>query len=342
MNSVWRLAAAAVVCAAAARAQVKACHIPQSATAAVCVDVREIVGSPMGAFAQRLLDDNAKRGLSWLESACGINLTNDVDAFVAYTTGGLQTTGVVQIIYGRFDAAKLTALIGGAKDFQNKAVGERSLLCWTENGRRRYLCFVEPTMAALTWDEDALRQLVARADGGQPAGEGRFATLAARKKGRFVAAQVNSVAELAAKNPQLQVLKQAEALLLEVGQLAGANGLSLSLAVKAPTAEQAQQLQQAAQGLQALLMLQAGQNPEAAALAQGASVGLQERIVTVGLDVPEAALQKMVTIRIEQQRAAQEARRAARAERKKAELGVADKDDEGGAPEAKKPERPAF
>ncbi len=327
-----------VVCAAAmAQAQVKPRHVPPDATAVAHVDLKELNASPMGAFIRQSLDDNARRGLAWLQSMAGINLTNDVDAIVAYATGKLQTTGVVQVAYGRFDVAKLTAVAGGAKEFQNKALGERSLLSWAEGRKRRHLCFVDPTMVLLAWDEAHLVEAVARIDrtAGVEEGESPFAQVLSRKKGRFVAAQVTDVAGLADSNPKLQMFRQAEAALLEISQMDETNGVSCALAVKTPSKELATQLGQAAQGLQALFLLQAAQNPEAAEVAQGVKVALQEDLVTVTLKLKEESLQKMVQVRLEQRRAADAARRAAR-------KAAREPAGEGEAVAEKKPERPAF
>ncbi len=91
----------------------------------------------------------------------------------------------------------------------------------------------------------------------------------------------------------------------------------------------AQQLNQAALGLQALVMLQAAQNPDAAALAQGVKVALQDTVVTVNLQLPEETLKKMLQIQVAQREAAQAARQAKR--------------EAAPAPGAgKQPERPAF
>lgn len=331
--------------AAAAQAQVKVSHVPSDATAVLHLDLKELSQSPMGQFLQQSLDDNARRGLSWLQSSAGINLTNDVDALVVYTRGKMQTTGVVHIVYGRFDVAKLTAAVGGGKAFQNKALGDRSLLSWSEGGNRRHLCFIDPTMLVLAWDEAQILEAIARVDGAARAaeGEGPFEQVLSQKKGRFLAAQATRVAELGNANAQLQVLKQAEALRLEIGQLADQNGVACTLAVKASTREQAQQIQQAAQGLQALMMLQAAQNQDVAALAQNIQVALQDEIVTVALNLPESLLGKLLRMRVEQQRAAQEARRARREARQKAAGAAGDAGDGDGEPAAeKKPVRPAF
>ena len=293
-----------------AQAQIRAGHVPSDATAVIHVDLKELNASPMGLFVRQSLDDNMKRGLDWLQSVCGINLTNDVDSFVAYTQGGLRTSNVVQVASGRFNVARLTSAAGGAKEFQNKAVGERSLLSWRENATRRQLCFVDPTMVLLAWDEQQILQALARIDGpAQAGGETPFDQVLSHKKGRFLALQANSAAELAVNNPQFQMLKQAEALRLEIGQMADTNGLVGRLVVKAANKELAQQMGQAALGIQALFQLQAAQNPEVAAIAQGVHITQQDDFVTLDMELTEEMLKKLIQVRVEQHKAAVEARK---------------------------------
>lgn len=337
----WVFSAGLVVgLAVSAVADIQAKHFPSRANWMLHLDLKALNGAPMGGFIRQSLDENVKRGLASFQTLSGINLTNDIDSLVVYGTAAAKT-GAVMVVYGRFDVAKLTAVVGGAKEYQNKVLGERSLLSWNDKGRRTNLCFVDPTIAVLSQDEQAVREEVARIDG-QAAGMGDggpFSRVLEHEKGRFLAVQASDISGLGAANPQIQMFKQAEAFLLEVGQLSGANGLDCSLAIKARTQEMAQQFSQAAQGLQAILQLQAAQNPDAAALAQGAKVGLQGDVVSVSLALPEERLRKMAQARIEQHRAAAEARRAARLEKQGQAAGQAE-----GAPEAggNKAVRPAF
>jgi hypothetical protein len=157
--------------------------------------------------------------------------------------------------------------------------------------------------------------------------DGPFGNVLSHHKGRFLAVQANNLPAFAGTNPQLLLFKQAEALMLEIGQMPGANGLDCALAVKAATPEQAQQMNQAALGLQAIFQLQASQNPDVAAVAQGVKVGMQNNIVTVNLSLTEAMLKKQIQGRVEQRKAAQATRLAAPA---------------AAADEGKKPERPRF
>jgi hypothetical protein len=321
---------AITLCAAApAMAQLKAAHFPADAKWVMHVDLKALNEAPMGQFLRQALDEEARRRLGALKASSGIDAEKDIDSLVVCGKGATQAGGLMYA-YGRFDVQKLTAIAGGAKQFQNKALGERSLLSWSDKGKRTHLCFIDPTLIVMSQDEQLVQEAVGLIDGrakGLSSGSS-LARLLSHKPGRFVALQANNLAELAGANPQMQLFKQAEAAQLEIGQMAGANGLACSLALKAPNAETAQQLNQAAMGLQALALLQASQNPDAAELAQSVKVSQQETFVTVDLTLPETLIRKQLQARAEQRKAAQANRQAARAARP----GAA----------AEKPERPAF
>lgn len=322
----------AVCMATGVRAQIKTQHFPADAKWVLHLDLKALNESPMGLFIRQSMDENAMRGMASLHAMSGINLTNDVDSLVVYGKGNAETGGVVYA-YGRFDMQKLTTVAGAAKEFQNKAFGERSLLSWSDRGKRTSLCFVDPTLVVLSQDERLVQEAVGIIDGkvAGMAKDGPFGKVLAHDKDRFFALQANNLAAFSGANPQLQMFKQAEAAMLEIGQMAGTNGLDCTLAIKAATPESAQQMNQAAMGLQALFQLQAAQNPEVAAVAQGVKVSLQDNYVTVNLKMTEEMLKKQVQARIEQSKVAQAERKAAR----QAEAGEA-------PPEQQKLERPAF
>ena len=299
-----------VACAVtAAQAQINAKHFPADAKWMLHLDLKTLSGAPMGQFVQQALDENAQQGLTKFQSVSGINLTNDIDSLVMYGKGDVQAGGVLYA-YGRFDVAKLTATAGGAKEFQNKVCGEHSLLSWNDKGKRMNLCFIDPTLAILSQNEQQVQDAVALVSGQSGMGDGGpFASVLAHNKGRFIAVQANNIASLVKNNQQLQMLKQADAVRLEVSQLTGGNGLECTLVVKAASKELSQQLGQAAQGIQAILLLQEAQNPDAAALARGIKVAQQDDFVTVSLKVTEEMLRKQIQLRREQGKTSAAARK---------------------------------
>ncbi len=286
----------------AAQAQIQARHFPQDAQWVLHMDLKALNESPMGHTLKRSLDDQMRRGVAALKAASGIDLTNDVDSVVVCGKGGNAEAGGVMYAYGRFNIPKLTAIAGGAKEFQNKPFGKRNLLSWSDKGKRTNLCFINPTLVVMSQQERLLQEAVSVIDGkakGMEAGQS-FAKMLAHRKGRFLAAQANNLSALTGTNPQFQLLKQAEALLLEIGQMNGANGFDCALVLKAANKEMAQQMNQAAMGLQALFMLQATQNPDLAEAAQNLKVSMQDNYVTVNLQLPEEMLKKALQARLGQ------------------------------------------
>lgn len=315
-----------------ASAQIKSEHFPADIAWVLRLDVKEINQSEMGQFLRDTLfqEENARHGLAALEGATGIKLTHDLHAIVAYGWETMRRGGVV-FVYGRFDVARLTGLAAKAEDYQNKALGERSLLAWGNPGQRAYLCFVDATLAIFSQDEARVREAVARVDGqaSDHGGGGAFAKTLTHEAGRFFAMQTSNLGMLSELNPQLKALKLANDALIEIRQMRATNGLEIMLAARASEAQVAEQLEQAAQGIQALTQLQAEKNPDAAAVAKGARVERVDDVVTVTLPIAEAALRERIQIRVEQRKAAMEARRPA---------GGPEQPD----PPAPQPERPPF
>jgi len=138
--------------------------------------------------------------------------------------------------YGRFNIPKLTAIVGGSTDFESQTCGAHKVLSWSDKGKRTNLCFINPTLAVMSQDEQLVQEAITLIDGKAKglSSDQSFAKMLMHRKGRFLSIQANNLAALAGANPQFQLFSQAEALQLEIGQLNGANGLDCALALKAP------------------------------------------------------------------------------------------------------------
>jgi hypothetical protein len=102
----------------------------------------------------------------------------------------------------------------------------------------------------------------------------------------FVLGIAEGIGQDANLPPNAAVLKKAEGGRLVIGEKGEA--LALNLDVKAASAEVAQQIQQLVQGLLALGALNADQKPDLAALVQGARVGQNGTLVSIGVEIPVA------------------------------------------------------
>lgn len=282
----------------AANAQLKPSYFPQDTEWMLQLDVKALCESPMLRFIESALDEGAQRSLAAFQAMCGVNLTNDLDTVVVCGKGGMQDGGGVIYACGRFDVKRLTTLMGGAKEYSNAAIGEHSLISWTDNGKRNHACFIDPTLVVISQDEALAKQAV-ELIGGKAGGlaANAFAKTLERNKGRFAALQANKLSQLASVNPQLAMLGQAEALQMELGQLDTGKGLKLSLSIKSQNAEQAQQLSQTVLGLKAIMAMQAQQQPEIAKIAQNIDVSSQDTFVTLNMKLPEEMLQQAIAAR---------------------------------------------
>lgn len=286
------------VFAASLQAQFKASYFSRDTQWILHADLKALNQSSMGHFLQRSLDDQVLRRLAALKAVSGIDLTNDVDAVAVCGKGNAEAGGIVYAS-GRFDVAKLSTIIGGAEAFQSQPFGKHTLLSWTDKGKRVYLSFAGSKMVVLSMSEPLLRETLNLIDGKSPrlglAADAPAAGLLAHREGRFLTLQADNLSSLASTNNlPWQILAQAQALHLEVSQMSGANGLDCTLTLFAPNRETAQQMQQTAVGLQALFMMQAAKNPEAATAAQQVKVAVDDVRVSLTLQVPEALLLKVL------------------------------------------------
>jgi|GEM_PF-3594279 len=290
-----------LLCCAAglACAQFKPAHIPEKATWLAQLDMKALRSGTLIETLTPLLDEGALRQIAWFHIATGLNLTNDLDTLVLFGKGNVPTNAVLAL-YGRFDVPRITTLLGtwAAKDFINRAVGERSLLSWTDNdGQRSNLCFIDPTHLVFSRNEQEAVEAIKQA--ASPAAPNTvLATAMASVTNRFGVLQMNNVADFVADNQQLVILKDTDALVLELFMTPGEGGIEGALALNVGNPEQATLLQQILLGLQAILTMQAKENPEAAALAQKVKVGLNEQRVGLRMKLPQQDLKQMVAAEV--------------------------------------------
>ena len=276
-----------------ASAQFKPTHVPENATWIAQLDAKALRKSATGALVLQLLDDGALRQIAAVQAATGLNLTNDIDTVVLFGNGNTQSNAVLSL-YGRFDSARISTLLGAAKDFQNQALGNLSLLSWTDNGQQVNLCFVDPTHAVLSRDKKAATEAVKQAAAPAGAVNAALQKVLTPAPGRFLALQMNNVADFVADNQQLVILKSADALVLELMEADGSDAIEGAVMLKVGDVEQATQLQQILLGLQALLTMQAKENPEIAALAQQIKVDCKEQFVRLNVRLPQQTLKQMI------------------------------------------------
>ena len=290
-----------IVCCAAglAFAQFKPAHIPEKATWFAQLDAKALRESAVAGLVLQLLDDNALRQLAGIHAATGLNLTNDIDTVVLFGKGNPQANAVLSL-YGRFDVNRIATILGMGNEFQNRAIGNRNLLSWTDNGQRNNLCFIDPTHAVLSRDETEAVEAVKQVAGGTA--NATLAKTLTPVSNRIIAFQLNNMEDFVAENQQLVILKGTDSLILELsvkpGEGGEKDGIDGTIALSAGNLEQATQLHLVLLGLQAFLTLQAKENPQLAMLAQQVKIDLQGQLITLRMNLSHQVLKQLVDAQI--------------------------------------------
>ena len=276
-----------------ALAQFKPAHIPANATWVAQLDVKALRENVTAALVLQLLDDASLRQLAAIHAATGLNLTNDIDTVVLFGSGDMQERAVLAL-YGRFDTARISTLLGAASTFQNQALGKRSVLSWTDKEQPLNLCFVDPTHAVLSRDKKAVVDAVMQTDSRADAANDALTKALTPTPKRFCVLQMNNVADFVAGNQQLVVLKGTDSFILELAEGTGPGDIEGSVLFRGGDEEQATLLHQTLLGLQAILTMQAKENPEGAALAALAKIERQDQFVSLRLSLPQPMLKHLI------------------------------------------------
>ena len=287
-------------------AEVKVTHFPADTKLLVHLDVKRLVNSKTGDLLKESMDDKSRRKMDSFKALSGIDFMRDLDSVYVMGTGGEKDKGAVYAT-GRFDVNKLTAILGGNDDFKSEPFGAHNILTWTDKGETHHGCFVNSGLAVASDNMDVLKNCLGLLDGkGESlAADSAFAAIVPGQANRFVSLAAHDVDSLASagssesgqpgKPNQLQMLQSAKSLIFCVDQTtADRADLMLRAAVSAADVEKAQQLAAMAQGIQAMMMMQAAENPEVAKLAQSFSVQSEETKVKMSFKLTEEQLRKQI------------------------------------------------
>ena len=278
-------------------AQFKPAHIPETATWFAQLDAKALRVSAVAGLVPQLLDDAAMQQVAAVQSLTGVSLANDIDTAVLFGKGNVPTNAVLAL-YGRFNVNRMTTVLSMASEFENRALGTLNLLSWIDNGQRNHLCFLDPTHVVFSRDGDEAVAAVKQITDPAAANPAAAQTLTPLPN-RFFALQVNQVKDFLADNQQLtMLLNSTDSLTLDLGTRPDDGGIDATLALAVNTPEQATQLHQILLGLQALLMMQAKDNPDTAALAQQVKVSLDGQRINMRVSLSRQDLQQLIDAQV--------------------------------------------
>jgi len=263
------------------------------------LDARALLQSPLG---QELLTSMAgtssEAKLTAFEALTSIDVRHDLRSVTVCGAGNADQGGVLYL-RGNWNLTKLTTIAAGAEAYSAQAYHRHTVMSWDDQkdgrpAKRQYACFASTNLALLSDHETSLTLALDVLDGRTPglANAARL-QLFEQPSGRpFLWLAAADVKDLVANNPQAAVLQQADSVTLHLA--ADAQGLQVTAGLKAATPEAAQQAQQVMQGFQSLALLQAGRNPDVAAIAQSTSIRADGRQVHVAMTLPLDLVRRLI------------------------------------------------
>lgn len=291
-------AAILIFAATALHAAQPAVELPAATKWVLTLDLQSARQSPLmqtlaGSIPQAQRDEAAAK-LASFKVLSGIDLTNDIQRLTL--AGGCGTgTNTAAYIHGTFDIPRLTTILGGADHFTRESYAGVELLSWKDKDSAKYISFARPGLAVMAQTPEPIKAALDTLAGKAPAlsaGSALAKTLVADGKS-FLSLNATDVADLTAGNPQAAVLQQAQKLAFTLGA-ATPDALTAALTVETSSAETAQQLRQMLLGLQAVMQLQAAQDPDKAALANAIAISGADATVALSTALPKDLLTRLL------------------------------------------------
>ena len=278
-------------------------HIAADVKWLIHVDLENFLTTELGEFVGReLIDAKLAKPARDLQKQFGLELDwRKVRGLTAYGTDyqGRGEAGGVLLIHSQIDLAqaldtamaKFAALAGGSEPLKKLQTEPFPIYAFKSDA------FATPLPGNLFLLSRSQKEL----ENARQVIKGKAANLAATKTfSAFPSAApgffLMGVAEGFSKAPlppQAQVLKRAEGGQLIAGEKAGK--LFLDLALSTQDKEAAAQIQQVLQGLLALAALSQDKNKDLQQLTQNIKIGGMEKLVTVNLELPVAAVMSRLT-----------------------------------------------
>lgn len=268
-------------------------YLPQDASLVAYANVREVMASELR---QRLLQGRPadETRADDFEARTGISVERDIERVVASFVPGDEDGRPLVVARGRFDEARIEALIleqGG----EVETYGSERLFVAGDEDDPLAIAFVEPgvavagsvtavrraidtraSAAASVTENEELMRLVREMQQGTAWAVGRFDAVARERLPEDVSARLPAISWFAAS-----------------GRING--GLEGSVRAEASTEQAAEDLRQVIQGFVALARLQSGNNPQMVGLLNTLQLGGQGRTVSLSFSLPPELVERLGT-----------------------------------------------
>jgi hypothetical protein len=222
----------------------------------------------------------------------------ELHGLTLYSTSSKPEDGVL-LVYGDFDAARLTTLAEGAKEHKSTTRGNHTIHSWLdekkrakEGGQPRTYAAIHNGRVIFAQREDRVVDALDVLDRIRPnlSANTAYSALGANPDASFIVGAARKI-ELPESDPNAAVLKQSKMVWLNLGETQGQTRASLKL--DADSEEVAKQIESIGRGLLGLMALQTDK-PESVKLSQAVAIQQEGPGVIVKLALPAEDVVEMM------------------------------------------------
>jgi hypothetical protein len=243
-----------------------------------------------GLIRQELVNQGIEEQLANFANIFSFHPINDICDVTIYGIGKDREKAVV-LIDGKFDKAKLEALVRMNPQHQETTHGDILIHGWLQEDKKEgavvnsfmmYGCVYQDKLIVMSAGQDSVKQAVDVLKGAaQSAAEGQF-TIAPGAQGIIFQAAANAVGDMAGQDEQAAVLRQADKLSVVIGETEGKLFIDLGLVAKSEEAANA--INKVLEGIIAYATLAGQDKPRLAELAQKIKLSCAQNTVTIHFD----------------------------------------------------------
>jgi hypothetical protein len=285
----------------AAGRPLEANRISADANWVVWIDFQQFLKSGLG---QTMQTELAKKGveeqLKNFALLFGFNPLTDVRNIMLYGQGNDPNKAVV-IIDGKFDKAKILAFLGMNPEHKQFDYGTITIQQWRQGDENasdefKYGCFYQDDLIIISSGLPALENAIDVLKGTAKSTSNEvFRDTLLQNPNAFIEIAASNLDRIVGSEPQAAVLKQAEQVIVVVGQ--GAENVFVNADLKAKSQETAESISKLLNGVIAWLLLAGKDQPALSMIAQTIKLSTYGDTIQVRLEIKPELIQQVISSR---------------------------------------------
>ncbi|MFC1781400.1 hypothetical protein ACFLZ8_03995 [Planctomycetota bacterium] len=282
-------------------------RISSEANWLACVDCEQFIKSDVSKIIRtELAKQGVEQKLSNFTKLFGFHPLDDVRNIMLYGQGHERENAVV-LLEGKFDKAKLLALVGLNPEYKEIKYDNITIQQWLQKDSNSgqdsqaqimYGCFYRDDMIILGSGLPAVKNSIDVLNGSAASASNRiFTDTLLKNENAFFQIATNSLEQIVGSDPKAVLLKQAEQLVIIVGE--DENSVFSAVNLKAKSQESAGYINQMLEGFIVFLTLADEEQPALAKLAQMVKLSSVEDIIQIRLELQPELIQQIISSNID-------------------------------------------